>query len=610
MFYANVFLAKKSALTRVWLAAHWDKKLTKAHVYETNIAESIGEIISPKQKLALRTTGHLLLGVVRIYSRKAKYLLTDCSEAFVKIKMAFRPGIVDMPEENREAPMHAVTLPEVFHDFDSTLMDFGGLDMTAQFGHNQGRLEDITMREDLSQNRVFTLGDFEEPGNLGNMEFSMGLEDPELARKEAQLDQMREESVVTDRAEKSTLQDSTVGDETTIRDTPIRAGGDMLNMPEMSDLGGEFLDPSLNFNSGDYSQLETAEEPKQYSSGLTPHHSMMTPRHMGMTPASPHQSRYPGSMTPQHMGMTPKGETPTGHYITRHLGGKEVHEPMAVADDEFLLEPIMDTSDYTRTRKKRKLVIDQEKQLSSDFIRRELDSTNDIVQAPSFAPPSRKSMHWKATAGVDKLFSTPGRPGLGMQLNKLLTHNLTLNFPNEEDEEDDIVSVHDDDPEEVTEVKQSKSPVKESSPTKAKAPESPTRSHHASSSDDDAGGDDLFDFNFGNDDSSSDDEQPPKKQKTSDDLSDVEEKEGETFEDFDNRRWNKRTHAVLNMLRRDLDAKGQVNFFSFAEDNNRKQAASKFYSILLLKKGETINVTQSEPFSDIIVHAGPKYHEI
>jgi len=78
MFYANVFLAKKSALTRVWLAAHWDKKLTKAHVFETNIAESIGEIISPKQKLALRTTGHLLLGVVRIYSRKAKYLLTDC----------------------------------------------------------------------------------------------------------------------------------------------------------------------------------------------------------------------------------------------------------------------------------------------------------------------------------------------------------------------------------------------------------------------------------------------------------------------------------------------------------------------------------------------------
>jgi cohesin complex subunit SCC1 len=37
-------------------------------------------------------SGHLLLGVVRIYSRKVKYLMHDCHEAMVKIKMAFRPG--------------------------------------------------------------------------------------------------------------------------------------------------------------------------------------------------------------------------------------------------------------------------------------------------------------------------------------------------------------------------------------------------------------------------------------------------------------------------------------------------------------------------------------
>jgi cohesin complex subunit SCC1 len=44
-------------------------------------------------KMALRTTGHLLLGIVRIYSRKAKYLLADCNEAFIKIKLAFRYNI-------------------------------------------------------------------------------------------------------------------------------------------------------------------------------------------------------------------------------------------------------------------------------------------------------------------------------------------------------------------------------------------------------------------------------------------------------------------------------------------------------------------------------------
>ena len=73
--------------------------------------------------MALRTSGHLLLGVVRIYSRKAKYLLADCNEAFVKIKMAFRPGVVDLPEENREAAVAAITLQENFHDFETTLAD-------------------------------------------------------------------------------------------------------------------------------------------------------------------------------------------------------------------------------------------------------------------------------------------------------------------------------------------------------------------------------------------------------------------------------------------------------------------------------------------------------
>jgi len=41
--------------------------------------------------MALRLSGQLLLGVVRIYSRKAKYLLDDCNEALLKIKMVCSP---------------------------------------------------------------------------------------------------------------------------------------------------------------------------------------------------------------------------------------------------------------------------------------------------------------------------------------------------------------------------------------------------------------------------------------------------------------------------------------------------------------------------------------
>ena len=74
-------------------------------------------------KLALRTSGHLLLGVCRIYSRKVKYLLADCNEAFVKIKMAFRPGLVDLPREKQQASADAITLQEKFPDFDINFVD-------------------------------------------------------------------------------------------------------------------------------------------------------------------------------------------------------------------------------------------------------------------------------------------------------------------------------------------------------------------------------------------------------------------------------------------------------------------------------------------------------
>lgn len=92
MFYSQIILAKKGPFGDVWLAAHWgDKKLGRTQIFSADIAASVDNIVNPAVPLALRVSGHLLLGVVRIYSRKVKYLLKDCDEAMVKIKMAFRP---------------------------------------------------------------------------------------------------------------------------------------------------------------------------------------------------------------------------------------------------------------------------------------------------------------------------------------------------------------------------------------------------------------------------------------------------------------------------------------------------------------------------------------
>lgn len=90
MFYSQIILAKKGPLGKIWLAAHWgDKKLARPQIFSTDISHSVESIVHPTVPLALRVSGHLLLGVVRIYSRKVNYLMHDCTEALVKIKMAF-----------------------------------------------------------------------------------------------------------------------------------------------------------------------------------------------------------------------------------------------------------------------------------------------------------------------------------------------------------------------------------------------------------------------------------------------------------------------------------------------------------------------------------------
>ena len=88
MFYSETLLSKTGPLARVWLSANLERKLSKTHILQSNIESSVHAIVDQgTAPMALRLSGQLLLGVVRIYSRKARYLLDDCNEALLKIKM-------------------------------------------------------------------------------------------------------------------------------------------------------------------------------------------------------------------------------------------------------------------------------------------------------------------------------------------------------------------------------------------------------------------------------------------------------------------------------------------------------------------------------------------
>lgn len=88
MFYSHDLLQKSGPLARVWLSANIERKLSKNHILQSNVTDSVEAIITPNQApMALRLSSQLLLGVVRIYQRKTRYLLDDCNEAMMKIKM-------------------------------------------------------------------------------------------------------------------------------------------------------------------------------------------------------------------------------------------------------------------------------------------------------------------------------------------------------------------------------------------------------------------------------------------------------------------------------------------------------------------------------------------
>lgn len=64
-------------------------------------------------------------------------------------------------------------------------------------------------------------------------------------------------------------------------------------------------------------------------------------------------------------------------------------------------------SEKKRGKRKRKLVVDQTKELSNESIRAQLSDYSDLVAPLDMAPPTLQLMHWKESGGADKLFAQP-----------------------------------------------------------------------------------------------------------------------------------------------------------------------------------------------------------
>lgn len=158
MFYSQFILAKKGPLGTIWIAAHLERKLRKNQVADTDIGVSVDSILFPEVPIALRLSSHLLLGVVRIYSRKVNYLFDDCSEALLKVKQAFRSTAVDLPPEESTAPYHSITLPETF-DLDDFELPDQDIFQGNYVDHHVSTREQITL-QDTMEGVVYSTSQF------------------------------------------------------------------------------------------------------------------------------------------------------------------------------------------------------------------------------------------------------------------------------------------------------------------------------------------------------------------------------------------------------------------------------------------------------------------
>lgn len=107
MFFSTYVLTKKGPLAKIWLAAHWDKKLTRNDVKVIDLKQTVVQIVHPVVPIALRTSGELLVGVVRIYSLKVRHLLKEAVDAAHSLRVV---NVQVVKEQGAKDSAYAVTM--------------------------------------------------------------------------------------------------------------------------------------------------------------------------------------------------------------------------------------------------------------------------------------------------------------------------------------------------------------------------------------------------------------------------------------------------------------------------------------------------------------------
>lgn len=295
--------------------------------------------------------------------------------------------------------------------------------------------------------------------------------------------------------------------------------------------------------------------------------------------------------------------------------------PAASRGEGFVLEPVDESvvKERGRAKRKRKLVVDQSLSLSSAQIRDQLQSCDDLLVPKCFPPPTKKALTWKEMAGCEQLFSKPTYPFITSELADLVTRNYTTDIFEHQQQQQETVNL-DDVPQDDHQggddhlgadhldhlVLDQSSGQRDAVDHSMLLPGDEQISEEAAVAPPPVEGGEVAARQEGEGSGVQLNEPQEADSDGNDVIGDAEEKQTEEMEQ---KRWTKRTHQVLRMISRGLQDKEDIGFTYVTRNCNRKLAASRFYTCLLLAKEGTIKVEQAEPFADIHIQRGPSYTE-
>jgi len=331
-------------------------------------------------------------------------------------------------------------------DMFNVYFNFSDVDIEAQFSLNQSRAEEITLHEDynmVSKNSGFDQGfgfsevensDILRHGIEHSLLFSEGV-DHLMNRDKEPIPSTSSGSGIL--SQNSLGMDAPIRDDgfggnigQVITDNFFQAGGLFDDVPsapmEVADGQGPpspppFNTPNRNDDDDDDHHFMPPSPGRQSSDGSRPASPVNLPfPNAGALGLIPSPTRDQTLMPPPDIDMHDMHDMHDIHDIQASEEPEPLNEQNASVDqttlvqneeESFALAPIDASAlrGLPKTKRKRKLIVDEVKNISGEEMKAQLSDTTDIVITLDLAPPTKRLMHWKETGGVEKLFALPGK---------------------------------------------------------------------------------------------------------------------------------------------------------------------------------------------------------